>query len=218
MSSELVDDPIFELRFYYVAAGRMGDMAARAQQDLRSLLPRHGIHPLATWTVESGPGIPLFAYLMPWKHMQQRSQAWAGFYAAPGWIEARTRTNAGSELVESFEVLFLRHIHGWTPAAAGAKPGLVELVVQATAVGQGAAVRRQILESAVPALQEAGATVHGVFDVISGRPLPCAVFVIGWDSAAQRERALDNSAATPLLKRADRYLMRELPVAWEDAQ
>jgi hypothetical protein len=218
MSTESVDDPIFELRMYSVAPGRMEDMASRARQDLRKLLPRHGIHPLAAWTVDAGPGVPLFAYLTPWRRMQQRSRAWADFYADPAWLEARARTNAGSELVESFEVLFLREITGWTPRAEGGAPRLVELVVQATAVGQGAAVRQQILEAAVPALQTAGACVHGVFDVISGRPLPCAVFVIGWDSAAQRERALDHATVAPLLKRADRYLMRELPVAWEETQ
>lgn len=230
MTTDPNDDPLFELRLYSVAPGRLPDMVQRAQQDLRHIFPRHGVRPLGTWSLLAGPAAPLFIYLTPWRHMQQRTRSWAGFYADPAWAEARTRTNAGSELVERYDILFLRAVTDWQTDAAGdaqAPPRLVEMVIQQVAMGQTAAVREGLLQAVVPAYREAGATVHGVFDVMSGRPLPSVVLFVSWTDAQARMqsvRALDSrlaqcrsAAGECLLERADHYLMQPVPVAWDPA-
>ena len=228
MNTELKDDPIYELRLYSVASGRLRDMESRAQKDLCTLFPRHGVRPLGTWSVVAGPTAPLFVYLTPWRHMQQRTQSWAGFYGDPAWAEARTRTNAGGELVERYEILLLRAVTDWEPSPSGsgnssAAP-LVEMVIQSVAIGQTAAVRNEILQSTVPALRASGANVHGVFDVMSGRPLPSTVFFISWQNMEQRSQALEAldlkaietraDGKVPLMERGDQYLMRPVPVDW----
>jgi hypothetical protein len=231
MNTELKDDPIYELRLYHTAPGRLRDMESRVKQDLCTLFPRHGVRPLGTWSVVAGPAAPLFVYLTPWRNMQQRTQSWAGFYADPAWAEARTRTNAGSELVERYEILFLRAVTDWAPSPASSDSldsPLVEMVIQSVAIGQTAAVRNEILQSTVPALRAAGATVHGVFDVMSGYPLPSAVFFISWLNMEQRARTLEmldlktvearTAGRAPLLERADQYLMRPVPVDWDEGK
>lgn len=228
MHNEPTDDPIYELRLYSVEPGRIRDMERRVQQELNTLFPRHGVRPLGAWSLVAGPAAPLFVYLTPWRHMQQRTNSWAGFYADPKWAEVRTRTNAGSELVERYDILFLRALIDWQEPVSGghesAGAPLVEMVIQSVAVGRSAAVREEVMNLTVPALRAAGATVYGVFDVMSGRPLPCSVFFIGWQSSEQRTLtwdAIDRDAIearsvgrASLLERADQYLMRPVKVDW----
>lgn len=227
MNTEPTDDPIYELRLYNVAPGRRRDMESRVQQDLSTLFPRHGVRPLGSWSAVAGPAAPLFVYLTPWRHMQQRTKSWAGFYADPAWAEVRARTNAGSELVERYEILLLRPVTAWEPSPSSsntASSPLVEMVIQSVAIGQTAAVRNEMLESTVPTLRASGATVHGVFDVMSGRPLPSAVFFISWRNMEQRAHALEMldlkavearaAGKIALLEHSDQYLMQPVPVDW----
>lgn len=227
MTTELKDDPIYELRLYQVAPGRMPDMEARVQNDLKTIFPRHGIVPLGGWKAIAGPDAPVYVYLTPFRHMQQRSEAWAGFYADPAWSECRARTNAGSELVPRYDILFLRAITEWQSepvVAAGEDAPLMEMIMQDVAVGQAMAVRSEILEATVPALRAAGATVHGVFDMMSGPSMPNVVFFVGWTSLEQREQAMAaldlrlvaarKAGKVPLYERANQYLMRPVAVNW----
>ncbi|MDX9698740.1 MAG: NIPSNAP family protein [Rhodocyclaceae bacterium] len=223
MSTQPTDDPILELRLYSVAPGRLQDMEDRVQKDLRTLFPRHGVRPHGGWSMVSGPASPLFVYLTPWRNMMERSKCWAGFYSDPGWAEARTRTNAGSELVESYEIMFLRAVCDWAPAPTADCP-IVEMVIQSVAIGQGPAVREEVLQTTLPTLEAAGATVFGAFDILSGRPLPSMVFFLGWRDMNQRAAALGRldqrlsnthvPGKAPLLGRAEQYLMRSVPVDW----
>jgi hypothetical protein len=227
MNTILKEDPIYELRLYKVAPGRMRHMQARVQQDLCAIFPRHGIRPLDGWRVVAGPNAPLYIYLTPFRHMQERNDAWAGFYADPAWAECRTRTNDGSELVQRFDILMLRAVSAWTgtPAASGdAAAPLMEMIMQEAAVGQTMAVRAELIEHTLPALRAAGASVDGVFEVISGGAMPAVVLFIGWRDLAQRDLAmtalderqlaLRDAGKPALLERGDQYLMRSVPVAW----
>lgn len=225
MKTDIKDDPIYELRFYSVAPGRMRDMEARVQQDLRTIFPSHGIVPLGGWSVLAGPSTPMYVYLTPFRHMQERAEKWAGFYSDPAWAQCRARTNNGSELVERYDIVFLRPASEWVPVASDAQaPALMEMVVQQVAMGQTTAVRQELLQGTLSTLQGAGATVHGLFDVMSGRPLPSVVYFVGWHSLDQRAQALEaldrrtqearSQGRAPLLERADQYLMRHVPVDW----
>ena len=186
-------DDVFELRTYAVAPGRGLDMRRRVQSDLAWLFPRHGIRPAACWLALSGPDLPLFVYLTPFASMAQRDQCWRGFYADPDWQEVRNRTNAGSELVETFQSQFLRPLSPWQDAQPGA--AVQEMVVQRTLVGKSAAAALALRDSELPALQRAGAQVLGLFEMISGGPLPSAVTFLSWGDWANR-RASDGAVQT----------------------
>jgi NIPSNAP len=219
---DLGDDPFWELRIYRVAAGRSRDMEARVQNELRTLFPKHGIRPSAGWLTTVSPVSPAYVYVTPWRTMTDRSAAWAGFYADPEWAEIRTRTNAGSELVENYEIMFLRAVTPWSDAPV--QQAFSELVIQSTAVGKGGAVIAELNQAVLPALKGEGAHIHCVLDLMSGRPLPGLVFLIGWDSLDQRAAALatlDERANTArkaghavLLGRAEQHLLRHVPVCW----
>ncbi|SHK11240.1 NIPSNAP protein [Roseomonas rosea] len=223
-------DPIWELRLYRVAPGRVADMEARVQKDLRTVFPRNGVHPVGGWTATSGSAMPAYVYLTPWRNMIERSRCWAGFYGDPAWAEVRTRTNGPSELVEGYEILFLRAARDWTPVSS--EDGrLHEMIIQETATGRGAAVRAALLDAELPAFERAGATVLGSFDMLSGRLLPAVVTFLSWESFAARQEGVRRLAADTalqasraaeirdvgrcLLGRHDSQLMQWVPVDWE---
>lgn len=215
-------DPIHELRIYRVAAGRARDMEARVQSDFRTLFPKHGIHPLACWSTVVSPVSPSFVYLTGWPGMEQRNAGWAGFYGDPEWAEVRARTNAGSELVESYEIMFVRPLSPWNGGVGQA--AFSEMIIQNTAVGKGVAVAAELTEHTLPLLTAEGARVHGAFDLLSGRLLPAVALFVGWDSLDQRGAALTKldercnalrDAGSPvLLDRAEQHLLRPLEVDW----
>jgi NIPSNAP len=222
LAPNLDDDPFCELRIYRVAAGRLHDMESRVRNDLRTLFPKHGIRPLAGWLTTVSPVSPAYVYVTPWRNMNERSAAWAGFYGDPEWAEVRTRTNAGNELVESYEIMFLRAVTPWSDAPA--LPAFSELIIQSTAVGKSSAVVAELNEAVLPILTGEGAHIMGVFDMMSGRPLPALVFLLGWDSLDQRSAAMTKldhrtsaarAAGSPvLLDRAEQHLLRGVPVDW----
>lgn len=228
MSDDL--DPILELRFYNVASGRDSDMRARVQNDLKWLFPRHGVRPIGSWSAIDAPSLPTFVYITPFKNMIERNRCWGGFYADPDWQEVRNRTNAGSELVADYEIYFVRSMSEWnnSPAPEGS---VDEVVFHRTLVGKGLAAAKALNESEIPALERAGATRLGSFDIMSGRTLPSAVSFIRWESWEARrnaEKTLENDKALlaqraeetmqfgqPLIGRKGSFLLEPVAVDWE---
>jgi NIPSNAP len=197
-------------------------MEARVQGDLRTLFARHGIRPLAGWFTMVSPVSPAFVYVTPWQNMNLRSASWAGFYGDPEWAEVRHRTNSGSELVESYEIMFLRTVTPWVDCVEPSS--FSELIIQTTAIGKTAAVAAELRDQTVPALAAAGAQVHGTFDIMSGRTLPALAMFVGWDSLEQRgaamaklderSQALRVDGNQVLLERSEQHLLRTVEVDW----
>lgn len=191
-------DKIYELRFYSVEAGRDRDMRGRVQNDLKWLFPRHDVRPVGSWSALAAPALPLFVYITPFANFLERDHCWRGFYADPDWQEVRNRTNSGSELVEDFQIWFVRELIEWNhlETAPGA---LDELVFFKTLVGKSGAAGQALRESELPALERAGASVHGAFDVVSGGTLPGAVAFLRWPDWETRRLGLAALADDPTL-------------------
>jgi hypothetical protein len=228
----MTDNPnqIFELRFYNVAPRRDAHMRARAQNDLKWLFPRHGVRPLGCWSAIAAPSLPMFVYITPFKDMNERNQCWSGFYSDPDWQEVRNRTNAGSELVENFEIYFVRALSAWKPKPEG-DSSLDEILFQRTLVGKSLASSQALIDSETAALQRAGASALGHFDVMSGRTLPSTVSFLqwtDWQSRRNAEQALEKDEmlvakrdaerklyGQTLIERKGSYLLEPVVVDWD---
>ena len=223
-------DKIYELRFYKVAPGRDGDMRRRVQNDLAWLFPRHGIRPIASWSAIAGHTLPMFIYLTPWPSMEARNRHWGGFYSDPDWQEVRNRTNAGSELVEDYEIYFLREARPFQVPAGGAS-GIDEVMLQQTLVGKSLAVADAMNGYEREALSRAGGDLFGAFDVLSGGKMPALFNVIHWPEPADRlalERTLSadgqlqdarrgdaETYGAPLLGHRSSFLAERVDVDWQ---
>ena len=208
-------DAFHELRIYSVEPGRTADMLDRVRGPLKALFAHHGIGVLADWTAAAGPACPAYIYLMRWESWAQREAAWRGFYADPQWHEARARTNRGSELVERYELHFLREAAPWVeqpPAGIACR----ELFVSRCTVGASRAAQELIRNEIPAALAPSGGVLLGAFEFITGTDLPRFALWLGWPDAVARERARNALAMKPL-GRADRWLLtpatRPAPVA-----
>lgn len=222
-------DKIFELRFYSVEAHRQADITGRVQNDLKWLFPRHGIRPIGGWNAISAKALPTFIYITPFENMLVRDRSWRGFYSDPDWQEVRNRTNAGSELVEDYEIWFVREIAPWSDA--GPTAGLDEIVFLKTLVGKSGAAGKALVESELPAFERAGAHVIAAFDVISGGTLPAAVAFLRWPDFETRRASVEVMAADELLAtgrreetakfgktligRSGSYLLSPVEVDWD---
>ncbi|WP_342643659.1 NIPSNAP family protein [Rhodoligotrophos ferricapiens] len=105
--------PIFELRKYRVADGRMQDEIERALSCIRpqeqgglALFARHAIPaPLGMWRAITGPSLPCVLFLYQWPSVAARASAFESFYADAEWQRERARTNGGQEIVDRMDDL-----------------------------------------------------------------------------------------------------------------
>lgn len=195
----------YELRMYRVERGRMAHMRERWCNDLGRLFERHGVTPLGAWEAASGPQLPLFVYLMHWPDWATRQRAWEGFYADPQWAEARARTNAGSELVEGFELNFLSEILPWRAVPEAAD---VYLWLPEVDIGRGVAARDLITRELPAAAAESGCQVLGAMEFLTGERLPkVAVFL---HPGAGRGKGVEAVLECAPLGRAVRYGLKRI--------
>lgn len=183
------DWPMFyELRFYSVSPGRMGDVHARFTDHLPGLFARHGVNCVGRWTALAGPDAPRFVYLLAYRDFAHRETAWASFYEDPDWGRVRAETNAGHEMVERHDLFFLKPNAAWAPEAEHTEEpvgGLHELVLQQVAPGQVVATTEFLRGTWLPLLREAGARTLGVFDMAAGTGMPKIVLLHAWPDAAR---------------------------------
>ncbi|MEN0105929.1 MAG: NIPSNAP family protein [Pseudomonas sp.] len=223
----------YELRYYHVEPGRMHDLDARMRDGLPPLLDRHGINVVGRWHVLAGRGTPMFVYLMAWKDNTERETNWGGFYADPEWWALRASTNAGSELVQHYDISLLSPSPAWTEfrkTQGDIQVGAVhELIVQPIANGQPKAAHEYVAQTALPVLAAHGGTLLGSFNLIAGQNMPGLVTLLSWHDSAAREAgwaaywndpqiqqahaAQRQSLGRSLLGRADSYLLQPTPYA-----
>lgn len=201
----MLNSPLSELRLYEIEPGREADMRARFHGPLKQLFQRHGIEVSGAWISSYGPRAPLFVYLMRWSSLEARDAAWNGFYADPAWHEARALTNRGSELVERFDLNFLRDIVPLKVEAINAADDL-EMLLPRVKIGAGAQARQWLLNEASKALDRVDARLLGAYECITGSDLPRACLFVQWPSAAARAEAPTVLEVEPL-GRADRYML-----------
>ena len=206
----MISSQFYELRLYQVERGRMNDMIARRKDALQTLFKRHGIAPLGNWYTSMGRNSPLFVYLMRWPDWETRQKAWAGFYSDPEWWAARESTNAGSELVERYELNFLKEIHPWV-AHSDVSRLTFELHITKIDIGRSAAAEALVKNDLNARLATHGGQVLGAFEYLTGDDLPRAALFVGWDNATQAE-VMQHLLETAPLNRSDRYRLTHIPL------
>jgi hypothetical protein len=173
----------FEMRQYLIDRGRMADNHERMREHVPPLLTKHGIRVVGRWGALSGPRMPLFCYVMEWADLNERDERWAAFYADPEWARLRAATNAGSELVQGQELVFLRPNAAFDQIDADLDRrigGVHQIVTQRILIGQNAKLADFLRSTYLPALRAAGAHVIGVCDAVSGPVMPNIVMFVAW--------------------------------------
>lgn len=213
---------IYEIRLYTVVPGRMEDNHNRFENVLPSLMARHGIANVGRWTATAGPGAPTFVYMMAYPDLAVREQQWTSFYGDDDWWQARARTNDGEEMVERFDLHFLRPNSAWTPNVRrdGVRAeGVHELIFAEVALGRGGDAQVYLKETYLPLLAAQGGDVLMVADFISGTSLPRMAMIIAWPDASalhRGRRAIDGSSALRAVQQEERKRLGRTSVGRSD--
>jgi hypothetical protein len=142
----------------------MADMHGRLRVYLKYLFERHDIPAFPYWECIERAEAPLFVYLVNWRSWAHRARAWQTFYQDPDWLEARTRTNAGSNLVTRLDVSILRTIVPPAPDLGSAQ----NMTIVDVPVGEVPVAIKNLQTFMV----ESRSAVGGLFEMIFGGNLP----------------------------------------------
>lgn len=100
------DTPIYELRTYYAAPGRLDDLNARFRDHTLELFDKHGLTSIGYWTpIDNTENV--LTYLLAFPSQDAREKAWKAFSADPQWQEVRKQTEANGRLVTKVEAVQL---------------------------------------------------------------------------------------------------------------
>jgi len=92
------DVPVYELRTYYAAPGRLDDLNARFRDHTLELFDKHGLKSIGYWTPVDNTDNVLI-YMLAFPSAETREKAWNSFRADPNWKEVREKTEANGRLV-----------------------------------------------------------------------------------------------------------------------
>jgi hypothetical protein len=177
---------LYELRVYTVIPGRIAETIARFGR-LNAIFSRHGIDNVGRWYASNGPSGPTWVYLMAYRDFAERDAQWNAFYKDDAWWSLRTETNAGEEMTERYDLLFLRPNGCWEPAAGDRSArigGIHELTLAEVAVGQTTVAHAYLRELYLPLAVRAGARVMMMTDLVSGTALPKTAWMLAWPDVA----------------------------------
>lgn len=96
------ETPVYELRTYYAAPGRLDDVNARFRDHVLPLFEKHGLKSIGYWMpIDNTENVLI--YLLAFPSQEAREKAWKEFFADPQWQEVRKKTEANGTIVEKVE-------------------------------------------------------------------------------------------------------------------
>ncbi len=102
LSAAEKETPVYELRTYYAAPGRLDDLNARFRDHTLALFEKHGLTSIGYWTPLDNTDNVLI-YLLVFPSREAREKAWKEFSADPQWQEAKKQSEANGKLVTKVE-------------------------------------------------------------------------------------------------------------------
>ena len=107
-AEETAAGPVYELRTYTAAPGKMEELHARFRNHTNALFVKHGIKPIWYGTVNEGPDAGnVMIYLIEHKSRDAAKKSWGGFVADPDWTAAYKASEANGKLTSKIENKFL---------------------------------------------------------------------------------------------------------------
>jgi len=98
---------LYELRIYDTVPGKLPALHDRFVNLTLSLFKKHGINVVGFWTDEVGVSNRL-TYIISFKDMAHREQAWGAFQNDPDWVRGRAESERNGPINERITNTFLR--------------------------------------------------------------------------------------------------------------
>lgn len=168
------EPPVYELRTYTTAPGKLPVLVGRFGESNRSLFAKHGIELVGAWTpTEPGDAGERLIYLVRFPSRQAAADAWAAFGADPVWKELfAAEKQAHGEVVTKAEGVFLAPTD-YSPAPAagesGPAPALYELRTYTASPGRLEKLNERFRDHTLGLFEK-----HGMRNVFYGVPTDVA--------------------------------------------
>ncbi len=99
---------IYEWREYDVVPGKMPALKSRFENITCKFFEKHGIKIVGYWESEIGGNTSTLYYMIAWRDLAHRQQAWGAFASDPEWLAARAETEKDGPLVQGIRNKILR--------------------------------------------------------------------------------------------------------------
>lgn len=99
--------PLYELRIYTAAPGKLDALHARFRDHTMKLFEKHGMTNLGYWVPIDNPESKLY-YVLSYPNEDARKKAWAAFIADPDWKKAFAESEKDGKLVAKAESLYFQ--------------------------------------------------------------------------------------------------------------
>src|SRR5437667_6790742 len=113
------DGPVYELRTYYAAPGKLDDLNARFRNHTMKIFEKHGMTNIGYWMPLDNPQNKLI-YVLSFPSREAAKKSWAEFGADPEWKAAQKASEAKGRLVTNVASIFLQPTDYSPPINPGA--------------------------------------------------------------------------------------------------
>ena len=177
----------------------------------------------------------MYIWMLQWKDLDHRAKCFGSLYSDPEWERIRVSTNGMRDTVIEQRILIMRHLPCHASLAnlkntsARQEHRLHELRIQRLQYGLLGASQQQMEQVDLPAWDRCGASHLGVFEIISGAPVPSIAHFMSWESFEARKEGMRQFEVDPLVSQAreaevkkinnhylqefDDYLLEPMPFA-----
>lgn len=170
LSAAEKEAPVYELRTYYAAPGRLDDLNARFRDHTLALFEKHGLASIGYWTPLDNTDNVL-VYLLAFPSREAREQAWKAFFADPQWQEAKKQSEANGKLVTKVESVQLEATD-YSPEikASVAEKRVFELRTYTASPGNLDRLNARFRDHTVALFKRHGIEQFGYWNPLEGQP------------------------------------------------
>src|SRR2546423_13665847 len=101
------DGPVYELRTYYAAPGKLDDLNARFRDHTMTIFEKHGMTNIGYWMPLENPDHKLI-YMISFPSREAARKSWREFGSDPEWQAAAKASETNGKLVTKVESIFLK--------------------------------------------------------------------------------------------------------------
>src|SRR3954467_15954076 len=99
--------PVYELRTYYAAPGKLDDLNARFRNHTMKIFEKHGITNIGYWMPLENPDHKL-VYMLSFPSREAARNSWREFGRDPEWQAVAKASEANGKLVTKVESIYLK--------------------------------------------------------------------------------------------------------------
>lgn len=104
----MADTPVYELRSYHAAPGRLADLEARFRDHTLALFRKHDIEVVGFWRPLDEPdSTNMLIYVLRYPSRPVATERWKAFQSDPEWIEVKRGSEVDGALTAHIDSVFM---------------------------------------------------------------------------------------------------------------